>query len=205
MALLLGACASSVRTDVTRFHDLTLPAGETFIVIAKTEDKKGSLELQNYARLVSQYLRAEGFTSAGEDTPDLIVQIDYSVSPPLERTRRSGYGFPYYYGGHFYSGFGHRRLGHHGFGHHGFGYYPYYGSYYNYGSYTYTVYESRFDLSIKENSGVVVFEGRVTNLGRDRELPKIMPVLVEAMFTNFPGQSGATDRIKIKSAKGGEY
>lgn len=216
MALLLGACASSVRTDVTRFHDLALPAGETFIVIAKSEEKKGSIELRSYARLVSDRLRAEGFTPAGQTTPDIIVKIDYSVSPPMTETR-PGYRASYY-GGWGY-GFGHRGYYgygypiyyypygyHHGFGsafgyHHGYG--GAFGSYYR--SYSYTVYDRVFEMVIERNAGEKLFEGIANNIGRDKEMVKIMPVLVEAMFREFPGQSGTTERYRIKPADGGDY
>ena len=221
MALLLGACASSVRTDVTRFHDLALPAGETFIVIAKTEDKKGSLELQNYARLVSQYLRTEGFTPAGATTPDVVVKIDFSISPPMTETRPS-YRSPYYGGlGYSYWGYGYGHRGHYGYGypiyyypygyHHGFGsafgyhhgYGGAFGSYYR--SYSYTVYDRVFEMVIERNAGEKLFEGIANSIGRDKELVKIMPVLVEAMFREFPGQSGTTERYRIKLADGGDY
>ncbi|MEE8258972.1 MAG: DUF4136 domain-containing protein [Sphingomonadales bacterium] len=216
MALLLGACASSVRTDVTRFHELTLPAGETFIVIAKSEEKKGSIELQSYARLVSDRLRAEGFTPAGQATPDIVVKIDYSVSPPMTETRPN-YRAPYY-GGWGY-GFGHR--GFYGYGypiyyypygyHHGFGsvfgyrhgYGGAFGSYYR--SYSYTVYDRVFEMVIERNAGEKLFEGIANNIGRDKELVKIMPVLIEAMFREFPGQSGTTERYRIKLTDGGDY
>ena len=58
-------------------------------------------------------------------------------------------------------------------------------------------------MVIGENTGKVLFEGQASSVGRDRELPKVMPVLIEAMFTNFPGQNGATERVKIKPGKGG--
>lgn len=220
MAFLLGACASSYQADVTRFHDLAQPGGESFIVIAKTEDKKGSLELQSYARLVSERLRVEGFAPAGEATPDLIVKIDYRISPPMKQTRRTtgypfyggfyshwpgyGYGYGYGYGGYpiYYYPYGYYR----GFGS-AFGYRHGYGAafgYYNY-DYSYTVYDRVFEMEIERNAGEKLFEGIASSIGRERELVKVMPVLIEAMFTEFPGQSGVTQRYRIKPAGGGDY
>ncbi len=60
-------------------------------------------------------------------------------------------------------------------------------------------------MVIERNAGEKLFEGIANNIGRDKELVKIMPVLVEAMFREFPGQSGTTERYRIKLADGGDY
>ena len=214
--LLLGACATTYRTDVTRFHELTGPRGETFIVIAKSEDKKGSLELKSYAALISEHLRMEGYTPAGNETPEIIVKIDYAVSPPIERTRRTAYPGPffggfYYHGGHYYGGLPYYYYPHYNYPYYGSLGYRGYGFGYGYGlgysSYRTTtiVYERALEMVIEQNGGGVLFEGLVKSVGREKNLTKIMPVLVRAMFTDFPGESGATERIKIKSDGGGGY
>ena len=38
---------------------------------------------------------------------------------------------------------------------------------------------------------------------RDR-LPKVMPYLVGAMFTNFPGQSGETEVVRLERSNYGQ-
>jgi len=48
----------------------------------------------------------------------------------------------------------------------------------------------------------VVFEGRVESVGRDKRLPEVMPYLVEALFTDFPGESGVTREIKVEVPRG---
>ena len=214
--LLLGACATTYRADVTRFHELTGPRGETFIIIAKSEDKKGSLELKSYAALISEHLRMEGYTPAGNETPEIIVKIDYAVSPPIERTRRTAYPGPffggfYYHGGHYYGGLPYYYYPHYNYPYYGSLGYRGYGFGYGYGlgysSYRTTtiVYERALEMVIEQNGGGVLFEGLVKSVGREKNLTKIMPVLVRAMFTNFPGESGVTERIKIKSDGGGGY
>ena len=214
--LLLGACATTYRADVTRFHELTGPRGETFIIIAKSEDKKGSLELKSYAALISEHLRMEGYTPAGHETPEIIVKIDYAVSPPITRTRRTAYSAPffggfYYHGGSYYGGLPYYYYPHYDYLYYGpFGYRGYgfgYGYGLGYSSYRTTtiVYERALEMVIERNGGGVLFEGLVKSVGREKNLTKIMPVLVRAMFTNFPGESGVTERIKIKSDGGGGY
>ncbi len=194
--LFLGACTTTYRADVTRFHELTEARGETFIVVAKSKQKEGSLELKSYSAMVSDYLRTEGFVPAGTGTPEVTVKIDYAVSPPIQQTRRRAYPGPFFGGFYYHSGGYHPG---HGFGHghgfggfgHGFGGYGYGLGYYPY-SYTYTVYERALEMVIERNGDGVLFEGLVKSVGREKALTKIMPVLVEAMFTNFPGESGTT-------------
>lgn len=210
-ALLLAACAAPIRSDVTRFNEITRPRGESFIIIAKNPGREGSLELQTYAAEVSRHLVAEGYRPAGEGEPDLIVTVDFGISGPLEEGYESRpapyFGFTY---------FGHRYP----YGNpYGYPYYdpygPYYGPDYGYAglnsfqrwrySYLYDtsdykriVYERAFEMAIKKNKGGFVFEGRAVSVGRSRDLPKVMPYLIEALFTDFPGQNGSTVRVTIK-------
>ena len=103
-------------------------------------------------------------------------------------------------------------------GYRGFGYRPYYGRYYGgfgryrspffwgwhdpfWGSYdveSYTLYTSFLELDIRRRSdGQSLFEGRAQARSRTNELPRLVPNLVEAMFTGFPGNSGETLRITV--------
>ncbi len=200
--LLLGACAQTYGTDVTRFHELSQPSGETFIIVARDEDKKGSLELKSYARIVSGYLRDEGFVPAGEGSPDIIVKIDYAVSPPIEE---GGRGNGPYYGGFFHHGiwYGHGRWDNYDYSfpivlRRGYGGYSYYGR----GGST-LVYDRVFEMEIEKNADGILFEGTASSIGREKDLIKIMPVLIEAMFTEFPGESGATQHVRVPYAENG--
>ncbi len=211
LALLAAACAAPIRSDVTRFNTLSTPKGETFIVLAKNPAKDGSLELQSYAAEVSRHLIAEGYRPAGEGKPNMIVTIDFGISEPLEEGYESRpapyfgftyFGHPYYpYGYPYYDPFG-----------------PYYGPYYGYSgyyafrrshlSYLYgtsdykrIVYERAFEMAIQKNEGKYLFEGRAVSVGRSNDLPKVVPALIEALFTDFPGQDGSTVRVTVKPEK----
>lgn len=211
----LGACAASISSNVTRFNALTAPQGETFIVIAKNPARDGSLELMSYAARVSERLRAEGYVPVGDGAPDLIVTIDFGVSEPLEgsQTRRYppyfgptyfGHRYPYspYYYSPYYNPY----------------YYPYYGTYgatyglgsfyrnrYSYlyatGGHTRIVYERVFEMAIQKNDGPFVFEGRAVSIGSSKDLPKVMPLMIDALFSEFPGENGSTVRVTIKPEK----
>ena len=203
LLFLVTACTTPIKTEVTRFHALSVPQGETFVVVAKNEAMEGSLELMSYARIVSDYLRAEGFVPAGTGQPDLIVKIGFGISPPVEQRRRSAAYYPFY--GSFYY--------HSGFRHHPYGYWPYhyYPSRFAYGfgysgyDYSYIVYERNFEMTIQRRNGQVLYEGRAASIGRNKVLPEVMPFLVQAMFTEFPGQSGTTTSVSIKPEKGSGY
>jgi len=207
--LFLGACSTVYRADVTRFHELTPPSGESFLIVAKSEDKVGSLELQSYSAIISDYLRAEGFTPANGDTADVIVKIDFAVSPPIERARRGYgggpfYGNHFYFRGHYYAGFPYARYSFYNpyrFHRLGFGY----GMTYYAGGYSYTVFERAFEMTIEKPGSGVLFEGIVKSIGREKEMVKVAPFLVDAMFTNFPGENGSTERVKIKAEQTSSY
>jgi hypothetical protein len=62
----------------------------------------------------------------------------------------------------------------------------------------FTVYTSDIDLKIKRNAdGQNLFEGKAEAKSRSNKLAYLVPNLVEAMFTGFPGNSGETVRISV--------
>lgn len=205
---LVAACTTPIKTEVTRFHALGVPEGETFIVVSKTEAMEGSLELMSYAGLVSEHLRAEGFAPAGTAQPDFIVKIGFGLSPPIEQRRRRAYYSPYYGGFYGFGGYPYYPYGygyHHARFRHGFGYGYGYGFGYSSYDYSYIVYERRFEMTIERSNGQILYEGRATSIGRNKLLPEVMPFLVQAMFTEFPGQSGTTTSVSIKPEKRSSY
>ncbi len=67
---------------------------------------------------------------------------------------------------------------------------------------SFTVYTSELDLRIdRADNGKSVFEGTAKAQSRNDDLPYLVPRLVEAMFTGFPGNSGETVKITIAPEK----
>ena len=67
---------------------------------------------------------------------------------------------------------------------------------------SFTVYTSDLNLQISRAAdGYRLFEGHAQAQSRDNDLTQIVPNLVEAMFTNFPGNSGERVRITLASGK----
>ena len=107
-----------------------------------------------------------------------------------------GYGFgPYGYGGFGYGGFYGRGFGYGGFGYGGWGY----GGFGDYPEvYSQTIYNSHVDLRINRTvDNVAVFEGRAETVATTNDLTKLVPNLITAVFTNFPGNSGQTIRVQV--------
>lgn len=207
LAVFTAACSSTIRSDVTRFHKLPEPMGETVFITSSDPAKAGSLELAQYGGLLVPRLQSLGYKVVTDPKADLVVEIDYDVTQSERRYYRYR-GYPYYHHYPFFNfhhfGIGHRGFGHHGFGHYGFGYYGFGYSYYPQEPYIRTIYTSRLVMKIRRANGELLFEGNASsNHYRDR-LPKAMPYLVDAMFTNFPGRSGETEVVRLERSDYGQ-
>ncbi|PCI34568.1 MAG: lipoprotein transmembrane [Alphaproteobacteria bacterium] len=201
VAVLLTGCYSTFKSNVSRFHELPAPKGETVMIVPLDPAKNTSLEFVSYANIVGNYLAQQGYVAAGTGTADLVVELDYSVDDGKVMTRSYGfgYGYGYGYGSHY---FGHHRyFGH--FGYFGHYYSPFYSSFY--GSpfdrdvRSYVNYTRKMTMVIRPNKEGAknLFEGTVESTGRSNNLSKLMPHMTQALFTNFPGQSGVTDKVVI--------
>ena len=49
MVVGLAGCASSFKSDVSSWHQLPRPSGESFVIVAKDEAKQASIEFSHYA------------------------------------------------------------------------------------------------------------------------------------------------------------
>lgn len=194
----LAACASpGFKADVSRFQaQLPAPAGETFAVVADDPALAGGLEFALYADLVEAQMERLGYKQAEPKQASLLVRFDYGVDNGRERVRTTNTGFrdPFWnpwYGGYYRSRFWRPRSAW------GYGFYdPWFG-----GSevQSYTVYTSGIDLKIdRAANGERLFEGKAQAVSTSNRLQHLVPNLVEAMFVDFPGNSGETLRITIK-------
>lgn len=205
--LALGACATTFRADVARFQAMPAPQGQSFFVQAADPRNQGGLEFAQYAALVSQRLAEQGYRPAEDSrAANFVVSLDYGVDTGKEKVVTSpgfGGGFGGWGGG--YGGFGYGGWGRYG-GYGGFGRRPFYygwndpflfgGGYPDVSSYTY--YTSYLDMTISRTAdGQRLFEGKAKARSRDDSLPRLVPNLVEALFTGFPGQSGEEVRITV--------
>ncbi|HYW15801.1 MAG TPA: DUF4136 domain-containing protein, partial [Allosphingosinicella sp.] len=200
-----GGCATGLPTQVSRFQAMPAPAGQTFVIQAAHEEDRGGLEFSRYADLVRRHMLAQGYSEAGSPaSASLIVSLGYGVDDGRQQVvSRPGLG-------------GYSR-----FGYGGFGYRPYWSRFGGYGRLrspfyygwddplwyrgggfgdeldVYTVYKSFVDMDIRRPDGQAVFEGTAQARSRTDELGVLVPNLIEAMFTGFPGNSGETVKITV--------
>lgn len=199
IALTLSGCATGLDTRVSRFQQLSAPAGQTFVVQAKDPGLNNSLEFQHYADVVAQHMIQQGYTRATDPArADLVVDMHYAVDHGREKVVSSpepwgpGPGWGPWGGYWGYRGWGWGWNDPFLFGP-GYGYSD---------IRSYTVYTSNLDLNIDRTAdGRQVFEGHAQAHSSTDALPKLVPDLIEAMFTGFPGNSGETVKITVQPEK----
>ncbi len=208
LALLsLGGCAQNFNAQVNRFQAMPAAQGQTFAIKSADPKLEGGLEFANYARLVSGKLVAQGYQPASTSSAaNLIVSLDYGVDEGKEKIRTvpgsgfGGYG-PYDGWGRFGLGFGHGFGRGYGYGHHNRYIYGFYDPFLFGGGYddveSYTVFTSGLDMTITRPGGERVFEGKAKAMSTSDNLSYLVPNLIEAMFTGFPGNSGETVKITV--------
>jgi hypothetical protein len=148
--------------------------------------------------------------AASPESADLLVRFDYRVDNGRERVRTDfgggGLGGGFGPWGPLGGGFGGRGGGFGGFGggfggfgggFGGFGFNdPFFGGP---NVRSYTIYTSAIDVKIDRRADSQrLFEGKAEAVSRTNRLPTIVPNLVDALFTDFPGNSGETLRITIR-------
>jgi hypothetical protein len=201
----LSACATpGFRADVARFQQMPAPQGQTFSIEPRDETLRGGLEFNHYASLVTEQLTRYGYRAApAGERPDFVVKMAYGVDNGRERVVSDpdpfwgpGWGYPGFYGQPpmvVRTRYGYRYVP--GF-YDPFLFGPRFG---DYGRVTsYTVYTSGLDVVIERaGTGEHLFEGSAEAVSRDNDLTKLVPNLIEALFTGFPGNSGERLRITV--------
>jgi hypothetical protein len=201
LLLAVAACATPFKADVSRFQSqLPAPSGQTFAVVADDPKLSGGLEFEQYARLVENRMANLGYTPVADPArAQLIVRFDYGIDNGRERIRSTGgfgprwdpwYGYSPYWGRH--------RFGYWG----GPWHYGWHDPFFDSRVDSYTVYTSGIDLKIdRAADGQRLFEGKAEAVSTSNRLQYVIPNLVEAMFTGFPGNSGETVRITVAPEK----
>lgn len=218
-AIGLSACATGLNTKVTRYSAANIPAGQTFFV-QPGPGVTPNLQFNRYASMVAQQLQAHGLVpAASPQAADMLVKVSYGVDEgtteyyddgmygPYGRYGRYGFGYRdpfydpfwgFYYGRPYYSRWSR---------------YPYYygwndpfwmyGDGFGYGGIRqYTVYKSQLDMDIvRKADNAPLFEGHAKARSSTDNTDVLVPSLVTAMFTGFPGRNGETVKITVPPTK----
>ncbi len=204
-AIGLAGCATGFPAQVSRYQAMPAPQGQSFIVVPMDARDIGGLEFSRYASMVTYAMQAQGYAPAASvDGATMVVRLGYGVDRGSTHIERDPFGYrsPFhggfgsyggYYGRPYYSRWGYygaRSPFYYGWDD------PFFGR--GHGIETYTVYRSHLDLDIRRKSdNAALFEGRARARSQTDNLGTLVPNLVEAMFTGFPGRSGETVRITV--------
>jgi hypothetical protein len=203
-ALGLSACAQSLSTQVTRYQAMPAPQGQTFIVVpGEGMAAAGGLEFQRYAAVVAQQLAARGYTpAASPQSANMVVQLGYKVDGGQRSYVSDPFGYDPFFGGG--SRFFYPRYGRFGWGspfYYGWNDPFWYGGR---GIDSYVEYHSEADLHIRAaGTNQPLFDGRAQARSSTNRLDVLVPDLVEALFTGFPGRNGEVVRITVPAKKNG--
>lgn len=186
LALLLGACTTPVvQADVTRFHVLGATPNPVSFTILPDAAQVGSLEFQDYASQVADALSAKGWRPvAPGGHADVLVSLHWGVGPPDTVTWQSPSSV--------YSGIGsgpHNTWAGGGWSD------PF--PYWETRSATYFPRWLAVRMVTAGGDRHTLFEGRAVATGTRREIAPVVPALVRALFTGFPGSSGTTVEITV--------
>ncbi len=196
---LLGGCASTIRSDVTTFHQWPAEMPDKSYILDAPPAPDDTLEYRSYQNLLRAELAKLGFVDAGPggkpalavamrfsttDQPVKVIQMDEPMFYPAVGFR---HGWPYR---HPY-----------------FGWYGMWGPYYDpflYGPPDYRVtiqhnYQRELKVSITSIAGGAhLFDVTVHNLSRQPTSAAVMPALIHSAFVNFPGPNGVPQRVELK-------
>ncbi len=197
-ALLLSGCASTIRSEVTAFHQwpAALP-GKTYVFMRPASV---DLERQNYEALLRERLAKLGLQEASTGEPAaLAVTMNYAVNGRDVRVIETvlvdpWYGTPWY-GPGYYSPY----WGWPGYGH------SFYGPMWpampvaREQQRRYTVFHRELKLRIDDVAKKQpLYDVTVKSEGEEGNLAKLMPYLIDSAFKDFPGKSGVPRVVELK-------
>jgi hypothetical protein len=206
-SLLLGGCATTIRSDVTVFHQWPAQLQDKTYVFGTTAPSEDTLEYRSYQGLVANELNRLGFAQAGSpEAAKLRVDMAFSTIDRPTRVLQAvdpfwATGGPYWggmYGGWPYRGgfYGSRyRYRYYGFR-------PYYDPWmFGPSEYREVIrhnYERKLNVSIADNTGKKLYDVTVQNTSNRQSTPAVMPLLVQSAFTGFPGENGKAKQVDLE-------
>ncbi len=179
VAALLGACATTApQIEVTRFHLNPPTPPENINIAPGATINPDSLEFQSYLQSVEAALSALGFTVVAGSDADLVANIDIrsgmQTKPRTDSPVRVGVGAGSFGGNVGMSGGVSFPLGGSGGG---------------------EIYVAELKVEmVRRSAEAVVWEGTAKRESRSAPASPAANVqaLADALFANFPGQSGTT-------------
>lgn len=192
IAGLLTACGPTrFNADITEFHSFAPPEEASLTFEALDPEKSTSPEFVAYADQVGNRLAGFGFSPATDGNAQVVAYLDYSVTRLAEVDRSSGGRVGIGVGG------GSRNVG--------------IGTAISLplsGGEEKIRYDRSMVLHLRRIDETTNFyEARISSVGMVGDMANVMPYMLDALFQDFPGESGAnrTVRIEIPEGAGGDY
>lgn len=199
ISLLLAGCATTIRSDVTAFHQWPAQLPDKSYVFAAPPSPQDTLEYRHYLDLLRAELGKLGLAeAAAPDAAALRVTMQFaSVDQPLRVFEPAD---PFWPGPGYWPGrFGYR--------HHLWGYDPWYGFGASYPPLLYgppelreTIrhsYQRTLHITISGAKGDKLFDVAVHHTGDQPATAAIMPAMVASAFADFPGRSGVPHQVAL--------
>lgn len=187
--LLLSACASNVRSDVTRFHHSSISGGQKTFVFLPMADQINSLEYQRYADLILSELSPYGFSPVMKKSA---AQYGVTFNYLVDNGRTKIDSYPAY-----------STVG---VGSYGRGVNVGVGGVFNIpiGNEI----ETRTEFTRRLNVEIInlnnqpaqtskIFEGTATSRGKTGSFAAVSHCLIKALFKDFPGKNGETIQVAV--------
>lgn len=194
LTLLLGGCATTVRSDVTTFNQWPGQLQDKSYAFEQPSPQENTLELKSYEELVRSQLARLGFHDSGAAKPNLLVSMHVTTTDVPVRTLYAV--DPFFYGPRFGWYGRHRRY----WG--GWTYSPFYDPFWRgpvFEEHVFHQYQRELKVTIRrESDGQPLFDVTVKNNSRQASTPAIMPALVQSAFEGFPGPNGGSRVIELK-------
>ena len=197
--LLLGGCATTIRSDVTTFNQWPAQIPDKSYAFAQVPAQDNTLELQSYENLVRGQLNRLGFHEA-QGAPVLTVAMRFQTVDVPTQVLYPAFGPMYPYSPRFaYLGWRRRYWG----GWYSPFYDPFWGPMPAYDVETEHRYHRQLEISIQSASdGKRLFDVTVRNVSRQMSTPAVMPALVQSAFQDFPGPNGGARIVELKQQNG---
>jgi hypothetical protein len=200
LTLLLGGCATTVRSDVTTFNQWPAQMADKSYAFEAPAPQDDTLETRSYQELVRGQLAKLGFHDAGAGKPAVIVSMHFMTTDVPVRVIQAV--DPWMYSPLMSPRFGWVGPRHHRYW--GGWYSPFYDPFW--GGYGYAMegrivhqYQRQLSVAIRSAvDGKHLFDVTVRNTSRQVSTPAIMPALVQSAFTDFPGPNGAARTVELQ-------
>jgi hypothetical protein len=200
VTLLLGGCATTIRSDVTTFHQWPAQMADKSYAFEIPPAQEDTLEMRSYQELVRAELARLGFHDSGANKPTLLVSMHFTTTDVPIQILEPAYD-PFFFSPR-YTFAGRNRA------YFGGGWYssPFYHPFWNSGPYRIEVehrYQRELRVAIRSaDDGKRMFDVTVRNVSRQLSTPKVMPALVQSAFEGFPGPNGVARRIELEEKRG---